>query len=75
MLRLIKKSAFTTRPKLLDYVASRDELLMRAGDIFGWLGAGKLNVGIDTVFPLEEAKAGHDYLEAGKSKGKLLYKI
>lgn len=27
VLRLIKKSAFTTRPKLLDYVATRDELL------------------------------------------------
>jgi len=74
-IRLIKKSAFLTRPKLLDYVATREELMMRADEIFGWLAAGKLNVGIDKVFNLEDAVEGHKYLEAGKSKGKVLYKI
>ena len=75
VLRLIKKSAFVTRPKLLDYVADRNELLMRAEEVFGWLKSGDLSVGIDKVFPLSEAVAGHQYLEAGKSKGKLIYKI
>jgi len=75
VLRLIKKSAFVTRPKLLDYVATRDELEWRAGEIFGWLKTGELSVGIDKVFDLSEAVAGHQYLEAGKSKGKLIYKI
>ena len=36
---------------------------------------GELSVGIDKVFPLSEAVEGHNYLEAGKSKGKLIYKI
>merc|ERR1712070_148665 len=35
-IRLIKKSAFLTRPKLLDYVSTREELMMRADEIFGW---------------------------------------
>merc|ERR1719183_441293 len=74
-IRLIKKSAFLTRPKLLDYVSTREELMMRADEIFGWLQAGDLKVGIDKTFDLEDAVAGHQYLEAGKSKGKLLYKI
>jgi len=75
VLRLIKKSAFVTRPKLLDYVSTRDELMMRADEIFGWIKEGKLNVGIDKVFDLSDAVEGHKFLEAGKSKGKLIYKV
>ena len=75
VLRLIDKSAYVTRPKLLDHVVTRDELLWRAGDVFGWLEQGKLKVSVDTTFPLDQAAEGHKYLEAGKSKGKVLYKI
>merc|ERR1712176_1668860 len=75
VLRLIGKSAYVTRPKLLDFIRDRDELLSRSEEIFGWLQEGKLNVSVDTVFSLEQASEGHKYLEAGKSKGKVLYKI
>jgi len=75
VLRLIGKSAYVTRPKLLDYTTTRAELVERADDIFGWLKDGKLNVSVDTTFPLSEASEGHEYLEAGKSKGKVLYGI
>ncbi len=75
VLRLIGKSAYVTRPKLLDYVVTREELLSRAEEIFGWLKSGKLSVSVDTTFPLDKAAEGHMYLEAGKSKGKVLYKI
>ena len=75
VLRLIGKSAYVTRPKLLDHVVTRDELLWRAGDVFGWLEEGKLKVSVDTTFPLDQAAEGHKYLEAGKSKGKVLYTI
>lgn len=75
VLRLIGKSAYVTRPKLLDYTTNRAELVERADEIFGWLKDGKLNVSVDTTFPLDEAAEGHLYLEAGKSKGKVLYKI
>lgn len=75
VLRLIGKSAYVTRPKLLDYTVDRAELVSRAEEIFGWLREGKLNVSVDTAFPLHQAAEGHLYLEAGKSKGKVLYKI
>lgn len=75
VLRLIGKSAYVTRPKLLDYTTNRAELVQRADEIFGWLKDGKLNVSVDTTFPLDQAAEGHLYLEAGKSKGKVLYKI
>lgn len=75
VLRLIGKSAYVTRPKLLDYTTNREELVWRANEVFGWLQDGKLNVCVDTTFPLEQAAEGHLYLEAGKSKGKVLYEI
>jgi NADPH2:quinone reductase len=75
VLRLIGKSAYVTRPKLLDYTTTREELVSRANDIFGWLKDGKLKVSVDTCFPLDQAAEGHIYLEAGKSKGKVLYEI
>ena len=75
VLRLIGKSAYVTRPKLLDYITTREELVTRADEIFGWLKDGKLKVTVDTTFPLDEAAEGHLYLEAGKSKGKVLYSI
>ncbi|GKZ00343.1 hypothetical protein MPSEU_000987200 [Mayamaea pseudoterrestris] len=75
VLRLIGKSAYVTRPKLLDYTVTREELVWRANEIFGWLQDGKLKVSVDTTFPLDQAAEGHIYLEAGKSKGKVLYEI
>jgi len=75
VLRLIGKSAYVTRPKLLDYVGTREELLWRAEEIFGWLKDGKLKVQVDAVFPIDTASEGHKYLEAGKSKGKVLLKL
>lgn len=75
VLRLIGKSAYVTRPKLLDYTTNREELVWRSSEVFQWLSEGKLKVSVDTTFPLEEAAEGHKYLEAGKSKGKVLYKI
>jgi len=73
VLRLIAKSAFVTRPKLLDYTVDRAELLSRSDEIFGWLKDGTLKVAVDTSFPLDDAPEGHKYLESGASKGKVLY--
>lgn len=75
MLKLSPQSAYMTRPKLNDYTATRDELLERANEVFGWVKDGKLKIVVDKVFRLEEVAAGHEYLEDGKSKGKILYKL
>ena len=42
-----------------------------------WLlvAEGRLKPVIDMTFPLDDAPEGHKYLEAGKSKGKVLFKI
>lgn len=67
-----KGSLFLTRPSLGAYVATRDELLGRANDIFQWIASGQLDVRIDQSYPLSEAAAAHTYLEGRQTKGKVL---
>ncbi len=69
-----KGSLFLTRPSLAHYVADPDELLERAGDLFAWIRSGDLEVRIDRTFSLAEAPDAHRYMEARKTKGKVLLK-
>ena len=75
LLKLTPKSAFCTRPKLADYVATKEELQKRCTDVFGWLKEGKIQIRVDQIFSLDQAAEGHLYLESGQSKGKILYRI
>jgi len=75
LLRLTKKSAFVTRPKLGDYVSTRKELLGRVNEVFDWVRSGELKIGIDKEFSLEEAADAHHFIESGRTKGKLLLTI
>ena len=67
-----KGSIFLTRPSLFHYVASREELLARAGDVLAWVKDGSLPLRIDRTFPLAEAAAAHRALEARETSGKVL---
>jgi len=67
-----KGSLFLTRPKLNDYVPTRDELLSRGNELLGWVQNGKLDVRIGAEFPLAEAAEAHRALEARKTTGKVL---
>ncbi len=69
-----KGSLFLTRPGLNQYIATRSELLERAGDLFQWLESGELNPRIDRVLPLAEAATAHRELEARRTSGKVLLK-
>jgi NADPH2:quinone reductase len=67
-----KGSLFLTRPTLGHYIATRDELLERSGELFAAIQAGHLDVRIDQTFPLRAAAEAHRYLEARQTKGKVL---
>jgi NADPH:quinone reductase len=67
-----KGSIFLTRPTLGHYVASREELLSRARDLFNWIREGKLEVRVDRTYPLAEAAAAHRALEGRETTGKVL---
>lgn len=70
--RLAKKSAFLTRPTLRHYVARREELLWRAGELFAWIASGEVRLRIDRVLPLSDAAEAHRLLESRTTRGKLL---
>jgi NADPH2:quinone reductase len=53
-------------------VASREELLSRAGAVLGWVRDGKLKLRIEQTFPLREAAAAHRALEGRTTTGKVL---
>ncbi len=65
-------SLFLTRPSLAHYIATREELLGRAGELLGWVASGALKVHISERYPLAEARRAHDDLEARRTTGKLL---
>ena len=65
-------SLFLTRPTLVHYIADRDELLWRAGDLFGWMAEGVLDVRIGGTYPLADAARAQEDLGARRTTGKLL---
>lgn len=67
-----KGSLFLTRPTLANYIATRDELSSRAGDVLGWVAGGQLKVRFDSIFPLADAAEAHRRLESRQSAGKIL---
>ncbi len=67
-----KGSLFTTRPSLGAYIQTREELLGRTNEMFGWINSGKLTVRIDQSFALADAAKAHAYIEGRETKGKVL---
>jgi len=67
-----KGSLFLTRPTLVDYIASREELRMRSQAVFEMIGANRLKPWIERTYPLAEAQQAHRDLEGRKTTGKLL---
>jgi NADPH2:quinone reductase len=67
-----KGSLFVTRPSLLHYVAQREELEQRSGDVFAMIAAGKLKLRISQTYKLEEVQQAHRDLEGRKTTGKIL---
>jgi NADPH2:quinone reductase len=67
-----KGSLFLTRPNLAPHCATPEELHWRAGDVLGWIAAGKLELRIDRTFPLSQAAQAHQDLEGRKTAGKVL---
>lgn len=65
-------SLYLTRPTMGDYLATRDELERRAGDLFGWILSGELSVRIGERHPLGEAPEAHRHLEGRRTTGKVI---
>lgn len=67
-----KGSLFMTRPSLMGYTLTREELVQRAEDVLGWVADGSLKLRIDREVPLADAADAHRALESRETKGKVL---
>jgi NADPH2:quinone reductase len=65
-------SVFLTRPKLADYVATREELHLRASEVLDVIQAGSLRITIGGRYPLADAARAHQDLQGRRTTGKLL---
>lgn len=67
-----KGSLFMTRPTLVNYITTPEELAWRAGDLFNWIASGELKIRVEREYPLREATAAHQALEGRQTTGKVL---
>ncbi len=68
-------SLYVTRPKLLAYTATHEELVACAQVVFGVLRAGIVRVQIGQRFPLEQAREAHVALENRRTIGSTLLTV
>ena len=62
-------SLFITRPTLFSYAARREDLEAMAADLFEIVASGKVKIGLNQVYRLEEAARAHRELEERKTTG------
>jgi NADPH2:quinone reductase len=65
-------SLFVTRPTLGHYVATRDELMERSGDVLGAIADGSLRISIGGRYGLDDGAQAYRDLEGRRTTGKLL---
>jgi len=64
-----KGSLFLTRPKLMDYTATRAELVAAAEDLFAVVASGAVKIAVNQTYALKDAAQAHKDLEARKTTG------
>ena len=67
-----KGSLFLTRPSLMAYTASREDLLAHARDLFEVVEKGVVKIEVQQTYPLAEASRAHQELENRKTTGSTL---
>jgi NADPH2:quinone reductase len=64
-----KGSLFLTRPTLVNYTATREDLDTAARDLFAVVKKGAVKISINQTYPLREAAQAHRDLEGRKTTG------
>lgn len=69
---LMDGSKTLTGGDLWSYLTSKEERNKRANQLFEWILSNKIKIAKPVTFKLSEGKLAHDFLESGKSAGKVL---
>ncbi len=70
-----KGSLFATRPSLNHYVATHDELVATAQDLFDVVGKGIVKIYVNQTYPLKDVPQAHRDLEARKTTGSTVFSV
>jgi NADPH:quinone reductase len=65
-------SLYLTRPTLVNYIVTREELVARAGEVLSWIRDGKLTLRIEHEYALADAAEAHRALEGRRTTGKVV---
>ncbi|MCO4862678.1 quinone oxidoreductase [Cupriavidus sp. WGlv3] len=68
-----KGSLYLTRPALADYIADPAEKAELAAEVFGHVAAGRLRIGINQRYALQDAVQAHRDLESRKTTGSSIF--
>ncbi len=64
-----------TRPTLVNYTATRAELLASAGELFDMVQSGKVRISVNQTYPLSDAAQAHRDLEGRKTTGSTVFLV
>ena len=67
-----KGSLYVTRPTLFTHIATREDLLACAGDLFAVVAEGAVVIDVNRRFPLDRAADAHRALEGRETTGSTL---
>jgi NADPH2:quinone reductase len=71
----MKGSLYMTRPALADYISDPAEKAELAGEIFGHVATGRIQIEINQRYALEDAVQAHEALESRKTTGSSIFVI
>lgn len=65
----LRGSLYLTRPSLMDYTASREELCASAAALFAVVASGTVRIEVHQTYPLRDAAQAHRDLEGRRTTG------
>jgi NADPH2:quinone reductase len=65
-------SVYLTRPSLVNFTRTPDELSWRAGEVLDAIAAGSITVTVSERYPLAEAARAHEDLQGRKTTGSIV---
>ncbi|MCB9959220.1 MAG: quinone oxidoreductase [Rhodospirillaceae bacterium] len=70
-----KGSLYVTRPVLMTYTASREDLVNSAAALFEVVANGAVKIPVNQVYPLADAAEAHRDLQARKTTGSTVFSV
>jgi len=70
---LAAKALFVTRPSVLHYTVTREELEEVSSDLFANIANGALKIRLHATYPLSQAVKAQDDLEGRKTTGSTVF--